>query len=246
VGGESHSLRRVPAATVAAVCALGISLVLPAIAPAASVDYDDFSSTDGLQLNLYAQALDDVLRLTTSTAEVGTAFTNRRVVKPNRSFTSRFTIHQHDGTAEPADGMAFVVQSKSSSRTGGAGSGLGYGDIGQSLAVEFDIFDSGGEPGGANHVAITKNGQADDHLDAADPGFGLYGSVVHARVTYSAKRHRVKVWVNDGPSLKGSPLVQAKVNLAKVLDDGGFAGFTAATGGFTAVQDVLEWHLKSG
>ena len=245
MGGESHSLGRIPAGTIAAVCALGV-LVWTASAPAATVDYDDFSSTAGLKLNLYAQSLDDVLQLTSGTAEVGTAFTKRRVVKPNRNFTTRFTIHQHDGTATPADGMAFVVQSKGSDMIGGAGSDLGYGSFGQNFAVEFDIFDSVDEPHGSNHVAITKDGESGDHLDSADPGFELYGNVTYARVTYTAKRHKVRVWVNDSPSLKGSPLVQARVKLPRILHGDGFAGFTAATGGFTAVQDVLEWHLKSG
>lgn len=53
------------------------------------------------------------------------------------------------------------------------------------------------------------------------------------------------MWVNNTPELD-EPLLRQKINLAKILDGKGFAGFTAATGGSTAVQDVLEWHLKSG
>jgi hypothetical protein len=237
--------RRSAAAALGLAGALCASLIALSSASAA-VNYDDFSSTAGLKLNGSAGSADNALRLTPATSEVsGSAFTKRRVVKANRNFTTKFAVGSHDTTTDPGDGMAFVIQSVGRGEVGGIGGGLGYAGIGDSLIVEFDTFDNG-EPGGSNHVAITKNGDPGNHLDVADPGLGLYGNTAYARVTYKARRHRMKVWVGIGPELEGAPLLKAKVNLAKILDGDGFAGFTAATGSNNAIHDALEWHLKSG
>jgi hypothetical protein len=232
----------------AAIGALGASLVWIAAAPAA-VNYDDFSSTAGLKLNGSATSVDNALRLTPASADqIGSAFTKRRVVKAKRNFRTTFAVGSQNSTTEPnpGDGMAFVIQSVGKGQLGDGGGGLGYGSIGDSLVVEFDTFDSGGEPSGDNHVAITKNGDPGNHLDADDPGFSLYGNTAYAKVAYKARRHQVKVWVSNSPELEGAPLLKAKVNLAKILDGDGFAGFTAATGAANAVHNALEWHLKSG
>ena len=246
MGTDSRLPRLTTVAASAIAGVLAASLVWLATAPAA-VNYPDFTSTAGLKLNGSATATGGALQLTPATAnQAGSAFTKKRVVKAKRNFTTEFAVGSQNTSTSPGDGMAFVIQSAGKGEVGDFGGGLGYGGIGDSLIVEFDTFDSGGEPHGSNHVALMKNGDPGNHLDADDPGFALYGNTAYARVTYKAKRHKVKVWVDITPDLEGPPLLKAKVNLAKILDGDGFAGFTAATGGNNAVHNALEWHLKSG
>ena len=51
---------------------------------------------------------------------------------------------------------------------GDGGGGLGYGSIGDSVAVEFDTFDNGGSDEDANEVAIIVNGKAGKSKDCGD------------------------------------------------------------------------------
>jgi hypothetical protein len=207
-------------------------------------DYPDFSSVDGLQLNGSAAQAGSVLRLTpNSTSQTGTAFTTSKVVRHTKSWKTEFTISIHDAPGAPGDGMAFSMHSKGKSAIGDGGGGLGYASIGDSLAVEFDTFDNGGDDEDANEVAIIINGKAGISRDAAIPSFQLYGAERHVWISYKAKSHKVKVYVSETTTKPSSPLVSAKVDLKKVLEGKARAGFTAATGGATAAHDVLNWTL---
>jgi len=88
------------------------------------------------------------------------------------------------------------------------------------------------------------NGKAGKSKDAAIPSFNLYGAPRWAWITYKAKSQQIKVYVSDTSTKPNSALVQAKVNLKKVLNHSmKRAGFTAATGGSNEFHDVLSWKL---
>ena len=132
-----------------------------------------------------------MLRLTPSAGgEVGSAFTDRKVVRADRSFETRFKFSIHDGSITPAEGMAFVLQPGSAKALGGADlTALGYGGIDPSLAIEFDLFENpgSGDPDG-NHVAFTRDGDAEAHLAVGSPAFDLEGGNRWAWVEYSRRR----------------------------------------------------------
>ncbi len=67
--------------------------------------------------------------------------------------------------------MAFFIHSSGKGVIGDGGGGLGFGSIGDSVAVEFDTFDNGGADEDANEVAILANGKAGKSKDAAIPSF---------------------------------------------------------------------------
>jgi Legume lectin domain len=237
------SYRRVAAA-------LGVAALVGCIAAtgasgAVLADYPDFADTSGLTLNGDAFPFDGVLELTDAGAdETGTAFTTEKVLNPKRSWKTQFAISLHDTLAIPGDGMAFVVQSVGNDEVGDGGGGLGYGSLGDSVAVEFDTFDNGGTNEDANEVAVTTNGKAGRPLDRAEPGFAIYGAAeINAWAKYSAKSTKLKVWVNDDGAKPKKPLLSAKKNLNGVLEGKSYAGFTAATGGATENHDVFSWKL---
>ncbi len=124
---------------------LFVALASPAAGANPQFNYPDFSSTAGLQLNGSAAQAGNVLQLTPAEFNrIGTAFSTS-TIDPQQSFETSFEISMHDGTddRQPADGMAFVIQS--SPRGAGAmspsiGGSLGYNGIDPSLAVEFDPF----------------------------------------------------------------------------------------------------------
>ena len=129
--------------------ALGVVSLLAAIgvwqaagASAVTISYPNFASPSGLTMNGAATAMNTggVLRLVPGVSgEIGSAFTNRRVVSPKRSFKTRFRFSIHDGSATPGEGMTFVLHRSGAEALGvPPGGGLGYIGIEPSLAVEFD------------------------------------------------------------------------------------------------------------
>jgi hypothetical protein len=231
---------------------LGLAAVVALLGIAATAqsavlaDYPDFADVSKLKLNGDAEQSGALLRLTTTDpgGETGTAFTKKAVLNKKKSFKTEFVFNMHDTTTAPGDGMAFIVHSASKSAVGDGGGGLGFGSIGDSVAVEFDTFDNGGPDEDANEVAILVNGKAGKSKDAAIPAFNLYGSQRYAWITYKAKSGKMKAWVSDSSTKPSSPLVTARVNLSSIFDaPKGRAGFTAATGGNNEVHDVVSWTL---
>jgi len=233
-------------------CGLGLTAVLTALGIAATAqsavlaDYPDFTDVSKLKLNGDATQAGSVLQLTSNgSGENSTAFTRKAVLNKKKSFKTQFNFSMHDSTSSPGDGMAFLIHSSGKGVIGDGGGGLGYGSIGDSVAVEFDTFDNGGPDEDANEVAIIANGKAGKSKDAAIPSFNLYGAPRWAWITYKAKSQQMKAYVSETSTKPNSPLVQAKVNLKKVLNHGSMkrAGFTAATGGSNEFHDVLSWKL---
>ena len=235
--------------------ALGAVSLLAAIgvwqaagASAVTISYPNFASASGLTMNGAAINTGGVLRLVPGVSEeIGSAFTNRRVVSPKRSFKTRFRFSIHDGSATPGEGMTFVLHRSGAEALGvPPGGGLGYIGIEPSLAVEFDLFENLGEgdPNG-NHVAILRDGDTETHLATATPEFDLENGTRWAWIEYSAARKRTKIYLSDTGSKPGRPLLSFKRKLSRVLGGGKLrVGFTAASGAEYAVMDVQTWTLK--
>ena len=240
--------RRVPFLIV-----LLVALIVPSGA-AAAIDYPDFSSTAGLQLNGDAKQVGNVLRLTPAENSKGGAVYSSSPVNPTESFENQFAISMHDSTTEPApaDGMAFVIQSEGLDAGEGLGGSMGYSGIEPSVIVEFDIFYNmfGGDPL-TDHVSIMKDGNGGEHLQCANAGptpsctsnlaFPLYGAPVYGWVEYDAAAGHLKVWVSQTSTKPAAPLLDYPISLA-AMGSSAYVGFTAATGASNAAQDVLSWR----
>ena len=100
-----------------------------------------FSSSSGLQLNGSTTLSGTRLRLTNGqSGESSSAFYTTPVNV--QSFTTNFSFQMTDAQA---DGITFVIQNGAATSLGQGGGGLGYENIGNSVAVKFDIFSNAGE-----------------------------------------------------------------------------------------------------
>jgi len=234
-------------------------LALAAPAGAASFSYPDFASTTGLTLSGSAVQDGNLLRLTKAEGmKSGRAF-RTEPVDLQQSFETSFAISMHDstccivGTLKPADGMAFVLQSKGPTAGEGTGGSLGYGGIAPSIAVEFDIFTNVGDPA-TDHVGIVVDGNTVSHLQCANasgptpPCTGslpspLYGAPVYAWVEYDAATQHLKVFVSQSIVKPAAPVLDQQVSMTP-LGASAYAGFTAATGSHNSVHDVLSWSFN--
>jgi hypothetical protein len=150
-----------------------LSTMVGTLANAATViNYPDFSSVAGLTINGNAAQVGNVLRVTpaidgqsgsvfsTSTVSlaVGASFSTQfqfRFTNPDLNFCDNFA---GPGTGCGADGLVFVVQTVGNN-VGGAGGGIGYSGINNSVGIEFDNWwnEEIGDINN-NHVGIDLNG----------------------------------------------------------------------------------------
>ena len=166
-------------------------------------------------------------------------------------------------TATPSDGFAFVVQDSHAGpkALGGSATGLGYGTvnvyqggINNSVAIKFDLFDTGaGE--GADSTGLFVNGDlptvpsgvnpAEASVDMTSSGviLGNTADKYHVHLTYDGTTLHEEV----DDVTKGKMFTHDyTVNLPQLIGDAcGFVGFTGGTGGSdntTSVeQDITDW-----
>ena len=220
-------------------------LVWSSVATAA-VKYPDFSSTDGLTLNGDAAQEGDVLRLAELESEAGSAFTDKRVINPEKSFKTNFRFRLHDASSQAADGMAFVVQPNDPAALGEGGGSLGYGGIDPSLVVEIDIFHNDPNDPFGDHIAVMDGGDSTAHIESATPNFDLHDDPRKVWVKYAAGSERLKVWVAKGTQRPNNPRINVEHPLTEVFAEKAYAGFTAGTGSEFMSHDVRSWKLKKG
>lgn len=260
---------RLVCATAIVCCVLVLVLARADAASAlTTIDYPDFSNTAGLQLNGPAGQSDTVLQLTGAADQQASAYSTTRI-DTGQSFSTSFALSMSNGTAPPADGMAFLLQSAGPTAlsTTGLGGSLGYAGVSPSVAVEFDIFNGDpGDPGyvmdgavsvGDQHVGITRNGDPSHHVVCAtvnvppDPPCAaslatqLYGALLYAWIDYSNVSHQLSVFVAPSGVKPALPSLRTTIDLAGALGASTFVGFSAATGHFYAQQRVLNWRLVS-
>ncbi len=226
-----------------------------AASPAAAVElnFSDFSSTAGLQLNGDAAAANDgtrdVLRVTPALlGQSGSVFsTNAITLGADYSFSTRFTfnVNQQDDAFGGADGLVFVLQTNANS-VGGGGGGIGYEGIPNSLGVEFDDFNNGsGDGDSGNHAGIDFNGDVNSaFLNTSLPFLLSSGSDLTAWIDYDGALGNLQVRLGNSLDRSAATLL---FDQALTLDLGGtdaFAGFTSGTGSGWANHDVVSWTFR--
>jgi hypothetical protein len=205
-----------------------------------------------LQFNGSAKLDGQALLLTPAQGnQSGSAFIQRQVALGAFSTWFRFQIGQPGGrpadcNTEPgADGLVFVVQSKSSS-IGGLGAGMGYAGVEQSVAIEFDSWCNSfnGDPD-SNHVALLVGGvvRHKDHPVVSLPEPLDDGQPWDAWVDYDGTHLELRL-ARDGKR-PSDPVLRAPIDIGAELDaDRGWAGFTAGTGSNWGRHEVLGWTQR--
>jgi len=238
-----------------------------------SFTFSDFSSPTNLNFVGDAALSTNLLRLTPALENQKGAAWYQPLVGVQNGFSTDFTFRISDrGGYKPdweagvsndgADGFAFVIQAQGFNEIGLFASGIGYYNLANSLAIEFDTWankPSYCEPNG-NHVAFQSLGTlmnrpehcAGSEFDGTftNPNLGIAtvaqdlsdGTAYNARVVYAPGL--LQLYLTD----MSTPLLAANVNLGTLLNlqDGknAFIGFTSSTGGAWEKHDILNWSYS--
>ena len=166
-----------------------------------------------------------------------------------QAFTQDFSFQL---TNPHADGITFSIQNKNSAAIGYGGAGLGYGasspggrlGIPSSVAVKFDLYNNAGE--GVNSTGLYVNGVSPTvpAIDMTSSGVNLHsGDIFHIHMTYDGVTLAMIVtdvftqqvfstsWPIDIPGTVGGTTA--------------YMGFTGASGGATAIQEILSWSFAA-
>lgn len=228
---------------------------------AATVNFGDFSDISSLTLNGSAATIgnpvffngQNVLRLTNDLGQGGSAFlTNSITLGSDVSFSTAFSFQItdpqgiSDGDGQGADGLVFVVQTNANN-VGGAGGGIGYFGIANSVGIEFDTWDNGGfDEFNGNHVGINLNGEIDSVLQAGVSTRMNNGAVWHGWVDYNGAADLLEVRVSETSIRPLLPSLAYTVDLTATLGTpNAFIGFTSGTGAAGGDHDIRSWQFNS-
>jgi hypothetical protein len=155
-------------------------------------------------------------------------------------FDTTFTLRQNPVTGA-ADGLTFAIQNSTTGihALGGLGGGLGYTGLSPSVAVYFDLY-NGGSHNPRTGLLLNGNGTPGDSRSLAGIINLGSGDPIQVRLTYDSGT--LSEVVTD--TITGAVFSTTyTVNIPTVVGGGGLAyvGFTAATGGETSIQSILNW-----
>ncbi len=202
----------------------------------ATVNYAGGFKTTGMALNGRSSLSGNRLRLTDGgPGEVASAWYSTKV--DVQTFTQDFSFQM---TNPHADGLTFAIQNVGTRALGGGGGKLGYSAIPASVAVKFDLYNNAGE--GTDSTGLYTNGAVPTTpaLDMTSSGVDLHsGHVFNVHMTYDG--NTLTMMIRDASTGRAFQ-TSWPVNITSLLGDtSGYVGFTAATGGGAATQEVLSW-----
>jgi hypothetical protein len=156
-----------------------------------------------------------------------------------QSFTTSFNFQE---TSATADGFTFTIQNYAPEiwSVGGNGADLGYGGIGSSVAVKFDLYNNAGE--GTDSTGFYTDGAVPTvpAVDMTSSGVNLHsGDILNAQISYNGTT--LTLTLTDTVT-NASFTTSQTINIPSTVGaDTAYIGFTASTGGSAAIQQVLNW-----
>lgn len=224
-----------------------------ATTPPLALNFPRFDSAAELYLNGSARIANGRLELTHALQQAGSAWA-RQTIDTSKSFTTSFSAV----ITQPTDGLALVIQAQGPQAIGTYGGGIGYGGsvepasrIRPSVAIEVDTWQYNEWDPGAQHLAVTLNGDITNHVAWADPGFSMReNQPFYVWVYYDAGARRLSVYASQSSTRPATALFTYGIDLrAHLGTDRAYLGFTGATG-LTNLTDsaevVLSWSASSG
>jgi hypothetical protein len=140
-------------------------------------------------------------------------------------------------TNAAADGFTFAIQRTGPTVIGRNATGLGYGTIAKSVALQFNLFPS------VSRAGVGTNGLIKCDTDLAGVGIDLHnGHVLQALLEYDGTTLTVRI---TDPDTQSKATLRSAVNIPAVVGDTtAYVGFTAASGGQGATQEILSWTYR--
>jgi hypothetical protein len=191
----------------------------------------------------------------------GAAWTTN--VKVIDSFTASFDFQVTGSNG--ADGFTFGVQSNSNQAIGGAGGGLGWADMPNSVGIKFDFYYGPiGLPAtpGVTQTGVHTNGDISVYADNFGTTvnsttniapFGLdfdgtpsgTGRIYHVDVAYDGTT--LVYTITDATDRTRTVSLHYTIDIAATIGSHcAYVGFTAANGGLHARQEILNFAFNSG
>jgi hypothetical protein len=202
-------------------------------------DPTGFATATGLSLVGVAALASGALELTNDGGDEASAVWYTTPVNV-QAFTTDFNFQVTPASASIADGFTFTIQNVGVSAVGGNGGGLGYLGIGSSVAVKFDLYNNDGE--GADSTGFYTDGAAPTvpAIDMTASGVNLHsGDILHAHISYAGTT--LTLTLTDTVT-NASFTTSTAINIpATVGGNTAYVGFTAGTGGESAIQEILNW-----
>ena len=231
-------------------------LCAASVSNAGMIVYNDFTDLSGFQLNGSAATLNPnelgVLRLTDDLSQAGTAFLKDTVSLSNQaSFSAAFdfqiTDNQgiSDSDGQGADGITFIVQTLSNT-AGSTGFGIGYHNITNSVAIEFDTWNNGRiDDRNGNHVGIDIGGNVDSVMQSNIATRMNNGEIWSAWVDYDGASNLLEVRLAEDGIRTSSALLSYEVDLAAELGSlDAYIGFGSGTGAAGGDHDILNLEFR--
>ena len=212
-----------------------------------------FTIATGLTLNGSAAISGANLELTNGgKSEAGSAFDD--TAETITTFSTQFTFQITPGSNPTADGFTFTIQNTGINALGPSGGGLGYGldsatgassspntPIAKSVAIKFDLYNNNGE--GDDSTGLYTDGKAPTVAGSLDMtgSVNLHSSdVMQVHLTYDGSN--LTETIKDTSTGATFTHTYSGVNVPSIVGGStAFVGFTAGTGGATAVQLIQNW-----
>lgn len=264
-----------PAAVMLALCVLvqGMGVFLPGAAAAENqitMAYPGFDNADrNDRLNLTgksgselgdnrAKVRDGVLILTEGkpSLNAGMFYRDKIELAEDYSFSAFFQFKiDPKGSEKPSDGLAFVLAANNDSH--GLDGGMGYQGIGNSMAVEFDIYDNANDPShptrepSDNHIGFNKNGSPDSVASLAlDPAeMKLADGQLKSVWVDADGSGRLTVTISptaDRGDSRAKTMTVENAGIAQAVGTRSvYVGVTGCTGNFYAEQSIHSFFFNN-
>lgn len=258
--------------------ACGLSIFAARANAGTLISYINFNfacGTNGLTCAGNTTTTGGALQLTSAAgSESGAAYSTTAVtLGASGTFSTQFQFQfKNPGGIDPADGITFVLAA-SPSGLGGAGNGLGYTGVGNSVAIDIGTYNNAigdgpytNAPNSSNHVGIDTNGVR-TQMDVTNvygngscgfpsggtPNQNTYtaagcmsnGDVWTVTITYNGTNLSVTL-LDPGEGTSFAAIVNYPINIASFLGTNtAYVGFTSGTGAGWETQDILNWTLAN-
>ncbi|MCP4886206.1 MAG: hypothetical protein GY904_06285 [Planctomycetaceae bacterium] len=156
------------------------------------------------------------------------------------SSTGQFTVdftYQAAGDAA-ADGITFAFQKEGTQALGGSGGSLGYvGISGPTAAYQINLYD--GHQRGSNFVTTNTS---ESYLPTSPIDFNS-GNPIQVQLVFDADRQTVTETLTDTVEQTTFSRTYTGIDLATLLNENAYIGFTGGDGGASSIQTVTDFKL---